>query len=105
MGLIETFEAMLARGRDDALLRFGLASEYFKAERFEETIEHLQAALTHDQEYSAAYKLLGKAQTALGDHGAAMKTFERGIGIAQRRGDAQAVREMRVFLNRLARRS
>jgi cytochrome c-type biogenesis protein CcmH/NrfG len=62
---------------------------------------HLQRAVVLDPEYSAGWKLLGKARTALGEFASARQAYELGIAAAVRRGDKQAEKEMRVFLRRL----
>lgn len=99
--IIENFEAMLARGQDSAMLRFTLGNAYFSAERTAEAIEHLTEAVRLDPEYSAAWKLLGKALTKAGERDRARESYEKGIAVAESRGDLQAAREMRVFLKRL----
>jgi Tfp pilus assembly protein PilF len=101
MDLIANLEAMLARGDDSATLRFALASRYLTDGRPEAALEHAAVAVQLDADYSAAWKLLGKAQAAAGRaHDAAM-TYRHGIGVAERCGDQQAAKEMRVFLKRL----
>ena len=60
MSLTANLEAMLARGQDSALLRYGLGGEYLKLKQFDKAIEHLRKALQHDLKYSAAWKLLGR---------------------------------------------
>jgi Tfp pilus assembly protein PilF len=92
---------MLERGGDNALLRFGLGNEYLKQGDFTAAALHLAAAIEFDPGYSAAYKLLGKALTGANDLPCAIDAYERGIAMAQQRGDMQAVREMNVFLKRL----
>jgi len=62
---------------------------------------HLREAVRQDPGYSAAWKILGKALQALNDLGGACHAFEQGIEAAERRGDMQAAREMRVFLKRV----
>jgi predicted Zn-dependent protease len=100
MGMIESFEAMLARGQDSALLRYGLGNEYLKSAMHEMAIEHLAEAVRQDPGYSAAWKLYGKALTAGGRHREALVAFERGIETAEAKGDIQAAKEMRVFRKR-----
>ena len=92
---------MLESGRDDALLRFSLGSAYFKNRQFDEAIINLTAAIGHNPDYSAAYKILAKALAENSDRSAAIKTYENGILAAQRVGDKQAEKEMQVFLRRL----
>lgn len=101
MGLIASLEAMLDAGRDDALLRFSLGSALLSKHRADEARVHLQAAVAHDPGYSAAWKLLGKAQLAAGDEAAAAAAYRSGIAAAQKKGDKQAMKEMQVFLRRL----
>lgn len=102
MSMIERFEAMLAAGKDGALLRFGLGAEYLKAGDTGRAAMHLREALARDPGYSAAWKLLGKALEATDRTGAA-EAWRRGIEAAQARGDKQAAKEMQVFLRRLER--
>ena len=103
MALIERFERLLAEGRDNALLRFSLGGEYLKAAAPDKAIEHLRAAVGHDDGYSAAWKLLGHALRDLGDADGARIAWRRGIVAAEGKGDKQAAREMAVFLRRLDR--
>jgi Tfp pilus assembly protein PilF len=103
VALIDNLVAMLARGQDNALLRYSLGAEYLKREQFAPAIEHLRQALAHDPRYSAAYKLLGQALAASGDTAEAIRAYEEGIRVAEDKGDVQAAREMRVFLKRLQR--
>lgn len=93
---------MLAQGRDDALLRYGLGSEYLKRAEFERAAEHLRIALAHAPDYSAAWKLLGQALAGAGDKAGAADAYSAGIKAAEGKGDLQAAREMKVFLRRLA---
>jgi tetratricopeptide (TPR) repeat protein len=99
--LIASLEAMLARGDDNATLRFALASRYLAAGRAEDAMGQAQAAVDLDGGYSAAWKLLGRAQAEAGKIAEAIATYERGIAVAQARGDQQVGNEMRVFLKRL----
>ena len=99
--MIASLEAMLDGGRDDALLRFSLGNALLSEQRAKEALVHLQAAVAHDPGYSAAWKLLGKAQSAAGDEAAAADAFRAGIAAAEKKGDQQAMKEMQVFLRRV----
>ena len=96
-------EALLASGKDSALLRFGLGMHYLKAGAAARAAEHLKSAVAQDPGYSAAWKLLGKALEGEGQPGAAMEAYRSGIAAAEKKGDKQAAREMGVFLKRLER--
>jgi uncharacterized protein HemY len=101
MSLIDNLEKMLADGKDDAMLRFGLGNAYFQGKEYRKAAEHLRKALEFNQGYSAAWKLLGRALVELGERETAKETFERGIEHAERQGDKQTVKEMHVFLKRI----
>lgn len=103
MGIIDSFEKMLADGKDNPLLRFSLGNEYLKADNPGAAIAHLRAAVAHDAGYSAAWKLLGKALALTGDQAGAAAAYRQGIDAAEAKGDKQAAREMSVFLKRLER--
>jgi len=101
MSALETFEKMLAQGKDSALLRFSLGNECHRAGRLEDAIAHLGAALGFDPRYSAAWKLLGKVLAEAGRAEQALDAYRRGIAAAQEKGDIQAAKEMQVFARRL----
>lgn len=92
---------MLESGQDSLILRFGLAQALLKQNEFADAIEHLLKALDFDHEYSAAYKLLGKAYSLSDKTQLAIDAYETGIKIAESKGDIQAAKEMKVFLKRL----
>jgi|SRR5688572_2540371 predicted Zn-dependent protease len=100
---VERFEAMLAAGRDSALLRFSLGTHYLKAGDPATAAAHLRRAVELDAEYSAAWKFLGKALAEGGDIAGAASAYRDGIAAADRRGDKQAAKEMTVFLRRIER--
>jgi tetratricopeptide (TPR) repeat protein len=101
VALVDNLEALLAKGQDNALLRFGLGQEHFKAKAYDKAVEHLQKSLIHNPSYSAAWKLLGQALALTGRVEEAIKTYEDGIRAAEEKGDKQAAKEMTVFLKRL----
>ncbi|HLQ84710.1 MAG TPA: tetratricopeptide repeat protein [Salinisphaeraceae bacterium] len=96
----EKLEAMLAAGRDNALLRFSLGEILLQEDAPQAAAEHLAAAVEHDPDYSAAWKLYGQALAASGEPARAVEVFDQGIAVAEARGDNQAVKEMRVFRKR-----
>jgi tetratricopeptide (TPR) repeat protein len=101
MALIDNLETMLRRGQDNALVRYGLGNEYLKLKQLDKAVTHLQKAVELDPTYSAAWKQLGKALTASARKREAISAYETGIRAAEERGDVQAAKEMRVFLQRL----
>ena len=97
---IERLEALLAKQGESALLRFSLGNAYLETVPAL-AIEHLRRAVALDPEYSAAWKLRGRALLASGATADARAAYVQGIEVAERRGDIQAAKEMRVFLKRL----
>ncbi len=101
MGMIANLEAMLARGQDGALLRYSLGLEYLKRGDSEQAAVHLRRAVEADPTYSAAWKALGKALAEVGLRAEAIAAYRQGIEVAEKKGDIQAAKEMKVFLKRL----
>ncbi|CAD5106759.1 tetratricopeptide repeat protein [Zestomonas carbonaria] len=99
--MLEGLEKMLAKGVDNALLRFGLGKGYLDQRDYARAAEHLQRCVEQDPGYSAAWKLLGKARQGQGDLDGARRAWEQGIAAAQSHGDKQAEKEMTVFLRKL----
>lgn len=99
--LIAGLEALLAKGQDSAMLRFGLGKALLDAGEPARAVEHLARCVEQDPAYSAAWKLYGKALAACGKGDAARAAFDEGIRVAEARGDVQAVKEMTVFRRRL----
>jgi Flp pilus assembly protein TadD len=99
----ERLEKMLADGRDNALLRFGLGSACLKAGDAAAAVPHLRRATEHNPAYSAAWKLLGTALLQSGRAEEAEAAWNTGLGVAREQGDMQSTREIPVFLKRLRR--
>ena len=97
----EALEKMLAKGMDNALLRFGLGKGYLDAAEFAKAAEHLQRCVGFDAQYSAAWKLLGQALNKQGLHDEARTAWKQGLRVAEEKGDKQAGKEISVFLKRL----
>jgi len=101
MSNIDTFNNLLEKGNDNALLRYSLGNEYFKTSNFEQAIVHLEKAIELNPSYSAAWKLYAKSLSENKQSPEAIIAYEKGISIAEKNGDIQSVKEMRVFLKRL----
>jgi Tfp pilus assembly protein PilF len=100
---LANFERMLASGKDGALLRYSLGSEYLKAGDAARAAEHLAQAVALDPRHTASWKLYGKALLAAGRDDEALAAWRRGIDCARERGDRQAEKEMTVFARRIER--
>ncbi|MDN5849033.1 MAG: tetratricopeptide repeat protein [Nitrococcus sp.] len=100
---IDALEKMLARGQDNAILRLTLGNAYMRRGEREIALDHFRQAVRLDPDYSAAWKGLGRVLADSGCLEEALETYRRGLEVAERRGDMQVVRELRVFIRRLQR--
>jgi len=101
--IVANLEKLLGTPRDGALLRFSLGNEYVKLGDLEKAIPHLREAVARDPNYSAAWKLLGRALAESDAPAEALDAYRHGIAVAEARGDKQAAKEMTVFARRLER--
>ncbi len=95
------FAELIALEPTDTMLRFGLGELYMEAGDFAKAVEQFAEIVRLDAQYSAAYRYLGQAYTALERHAEARQIFTDGICVAEARGDLQTAKEMQVFLRRL----
>lgn len=98
--MIANLEKMLNGPRDGALLRFSLGNAWLE-EDCSRAAAYFQQAVERDPDYSAAWKGLGKALARGTNPSAAFDAWREGIAVAERRGDIQAAKEMKVFIRRL----
>lgn len=99
--VIANLEKLIGTPRDGALLRFSLGNEYLKSGDAHKARLQLDEAVARDPGYSAAWKLLGRALTELGQPQAALAAYRQGIAVAEGKGDKQAAKEMTVFARRI----
>jgi E3 SUMO-protein ligase RanBP2 len=81
---IENLQRMLEKHPEDARLRFGLALEYEKAERWEETAAELERYLQMTEDEGNAWGRLGEALRRLGRDEEARAAYEKGVEAANR---------------------
>jgi predicted Zn-dependent protease len=99
--MTQRLEALLASGKDSAMLRCTLGKIYLEAGDPGVARGHLLQATALDAGYSVAWKLLGRACLDLGDAQAAREAWNKGLDCARDKGDAQVIKELGVFLKRL----
>lgn len=99
---IDSLRSQCGGPRDGALLRFSLGTALLDAGDGPAAAVELRRAVEFDPAYSAAWKILGKAELADGNEAAARDAWRAGIAAASARGDKQAEKEMSVFLRRLS---
>jgi len=94
-------EKMLQAGNDNAMLQYTLGLICFKQKDYRAAAEHLKQALGRDDSHSASWKIYARTLAALERREEAKDAYEKGISIAESKGDVQAAKEMKVFLRRL----
>ena len=95
---IEIFAEMVKQQPGDAMIWYGLASEYSKAERWGEASDALQSVVRINPDYTAAYQMLGTALLNQGRKEEARRAWEQGIEVARRTGAWKAQQHMEGLL-------
>lgn len=95
---IETFKQMLESDPENSLVRFGLANEYLKAERYEEAIAALNDYLQRSDDEGAAFGMLARAFEKTGQRERARESYLRGIEAAQLHGHPSMAEDYRMTL-------
>jgi predicted Zn-dependent protease len=98
-------DALTSIARDDpesAVVWYGLASEYAKAEKWNEAVEALQKCLKVNPSYTAAYQTLGTLLSKQNRKAEAREAWEKGCEIAEQTGAWKAKQHMEGLLKELA---
>src|SRR5256714_1536620 len=96
---IDTFKQMLDADPENTMVRFGLANEYLKAERFDEAITALNDYLERADDEGAAYGMLARALEKAGRRADARAAYERGILAAESHGHPSMAEDYRMTLS------
>jgi uncharacterized protein HemY len=99
---IQQLENLVKQNPQSALMHYTLGIEYLRNGKKRKAINILKKTIAIDGEYSAAYRELGKALVESNMKPEAAIIFNKGIAVAEERGDIQTAREMRVFLKRIS---
>lgn len=95
---LEVFETMAEQQPDDAMIWYGLASEYLKLERWTDAATALGNVLRINPDYTAAYQMLGTALMQSGALTEARRAWTQGIEAANRTGAWKARQHMEGLL-------
>ncbi len=98
---IAVFQKMLAADAANTAVRFGLANELLKAERFDEAVVELQTYLQQANDQGNAYGKLAQALDRLGRTDEARAAYEQGIAVANRHGHPGMAQEFQLALDEL----
>ena len=95
---VETFKQMLESDPENNLVRFGLANEYLKEERYDEAIAALNDYLQRADDEGAAFGMLARALERVGRREDAREAYERGIEAAMLHGHPSMAEDYRMTL-------
>jgi predicted Zn-dependent protease len=98
---IDLFKKMLKDDPGNTAVRFGLANELFKLERFEEAAAELQIYLNEADDQGAAYGKLAQALERLGQTDEARAAYRQGIAAANRHNHPGMAQEFEMALEDL----
>ncbi len=98
---IDIFTEMVKQQPDDALVWYGLASEYVKAERWSEAADALRRVVRINPDYTAAYQMLGTSLMNEGQEEEARNAWTEGIEVARRTGAWKAQQHMEGLLSNM----
>jgi predicted Zn-dependent protease len=97
----EKIEALLAEEPQDTFLRYSLALELAKENRYEESIDRLRELTQQQPSYVPAFFMAAQQMAQRHDFAAARAMLRDGIEAARSQGDTHAAGEMGEFLSRL----
>lgn len=89
---------MLKDQPEDAMVWYGLASEYVKLERWGDAANALRNVVRLNPNYTAAYQMLGTALVNQGEPDAARRAWAEGIEVAARTGAWKARQHMEALM-------
>jgi tetratricopeptide (TPR) repeat protein len=98
---IEIFKKMINDDPNNTTIRFGLANELLKLERFEEAANELKAYLSQTDDQGNAYGKLAQALERLGRVEEAREAYQQGINAANRHGHPGMAQEFEMALDDL----
>jgi predicted Zn-dependent protease len=96
---IEIFTAMLAEQPENAMIWYGLASEQYKLENWDEAVKALRQVVSLNSDYTAAYQMLGTALASNDDLAGTQQAWRDGIEAASRTGAWKAAQHMQALLD------
>lgn len=95
---VDVFAEMARQQPDDAMIWYGLGSEYLKLERWSEAADALRKVVSLNPDYTAAYQMLGTALMSSEQKEDAARTWIEGIEVAERTGAWKARQHMEGLL-------
>ena len=97
----ERLKAMIEARPEEAFPRYGLAMEHKGAGELEEALPLFQELLELHPGYLPAYYHFGTTLRALEDHERAREVYQKGIRVAEEKGETHAREELQEALEEL----
>lgn len=98
---IEEFESLVNHNPNNAMARYMLANECFKAGMYEKVVEQINAYLRLQEDQGAAYRMLAHSLEKLRRLDEARQAYENGIQQALKHGHPGMADEFRQALEEL----
>ena len=95
---INTFKQMLETDAANTMVMFGLANEYFKAEKYVDAIKALETYLKFETDEGAAYGMLAKAFESENEPEKAANAYKKGIEVSLANGHPSMAEDYRMTL-------
>jgi E3 SUMO-protein ligase RanBP2 len=95
---IEIFRKMLNDDPNNTAVRFGLANELLKLERFEEAVDELKNYLSLADDEGNAYGKLAQALERLGRIDEAREAYQQGVAAANKHGHPGMAQDFELAL-------
>jgi Flp pilus assembly protein TadD len=99
---LEALKAMAEKRPDDAMVHYGLGSEYRKAGDLASAAMAFENVIRANPDYTAAYQELGSVLAEMGRRDQARDVLTRGVETADRTGAWKAREHMKRVLEGLA---
>ena len=103
MDRVAALKQILEQNPGDAFARYGLALEYSRAGEVTAALAEFKTLLAAHPDYVAGYQMAGQMLAAAGRVEEACDYLQKGIGAAQRAGNAHAQSEMQALLDEISR--
>ena len=98
MDRLAMLERFVAQQPGQPFPRYGLAMEYRKLERLEDSLEIFEQLRQRDPDYLAMYLMAGQLLIEANRGSDARRWLEQGIALAERTGNAKALGELQDAL-------
>lgn len=99
---IERFKKVIQLDPKDVLGYYSLGEAYLENGMNQEAVAIFSQGLSIDPTHSSSYLGLGQAHQVLEEKGKARETFQKGIRVAEGRGDVMAQKKMEARLRQLS---